>query len=784
MHGVVQHAVDEGILMPSSQVRLEKDLEEEYSKGLVFDNQVPEILTRGHVVNPSRVNLLDERAQFSNYLVLPTKFSFQSVVRIHGYVMAFITKCRKKKFVGPWLCSGETKFSMFTCEEIGLKNTWTSVGIVSPGKESPVGDLVSAFAVSLKPNFVERFRDVHSEVVNTENVDVRVTDRFINMALMYLFRKGAAEVRQFVSAKIIEKHMFEKEGILLSKNRMLDCLDYIYTGELNVDLGSLGIKANTPVLDRYSPLAYSVAQHVHWKLAPHRGMETHHRVALEHVFIMQSSSLFRELSRECIRCNMRRQKKLEASMGGLSKYQLTVAPPFWAAQMDLFGPYEVYVPGFERNTRHRSVLETKAWVMCVVCPTSRLVNLQVLEKSDAGGIICGLTRLSCEVGMPKYLFCDQDRAIMSALQNAEFNYRDLQMNLHRQKGVIFDLCAVGGHDSHGHVERVIRSVQQGLKDCGLETQRLHATGLQSLCKLVENSYNSVPIGYSYGRDQDNSAILKIICPNMMRMGRTNQRTLDGPVRLARGAREMVEKVEELYDAWFRVWQDSVVPKLMFQPKWHNKDCDLTEGDLVYFQKEGDSQLDNQWTIGKVDQVVRGRDHKIRRVIVKYQNANENYSRVTDRAVRKLVKLFSVDEFQVQDDLDELQRRIDRLDQENQGVDEDFNLETTDHPELGVDILEDDGEEISVDGSYDGPSSRTRSRCNWCCCQDHCRFKFHSMGPVVRSFSHLKTAYAVGEINDVMVDRESTVVEDAFVAEEELEGVDSLSKILKSLNLVM
>ena len=55
---------------------------------------------------------------------------------------------------------------------------------------------------------------------------------------------------------------------------------------------------------------------------------------------------------------------------------------------------------------------------------------------------------------------------------------------------------------------------------------------------------------------------------------------------------------------------------------------------------------------------------------------------------------------------------------------------------------------------------------------------------MRSFSHLKTAYAVGEIKDVMVDRESTVVEDAVVAEEELEGVDSLSKILKSLNLVM
>ena len=47
-------------------LRLNKDEEEEYSRGMVFDNQVPE-----------------ERTQFSDYLIIPTKFNFQSMVRIH-----------------------------------------------------------------------------------------------------------------------------------------------------------------------------------------------------------------------------------------------------------------------------------------------------------------------------------------------------------------------------------------------------------------------------------------------------------------------------------------------------------------------------------------------------------------------------------------------------------------------------------------------------------------------------------------------------------------------------
>ena len=135
---------------------------------------------------------------------------------------------------------------------------------------------------------------------------------------------------------------------------MVAGLDFTQTSELNINLGSLGIKFQAPCLDRYSPLSYSIGQHVHWKLAPHRGMETHNRISLEHVHIMQGMSLYRELSQECIRCNMRRKKFLEVRMGGVKSEQLIVAPPFWACQIDLFGPYKTFVPGYERQTRKQA----------------------------------------------------------------------------------------------------------------------------------------------------------------------------------------------------------------------------------------------------------------------------------------------------------------------------------------------------------------------------------------------------------------------------------------------
>ena len=97
---------------------------------------------------------------------------------------------------------------------------------------------------------------------------------------------------------------------------------------------------------------------------------------------------------------------------------------------------------------------------------------------------------------------------------------------------------------------------------------------------------------------------------------------------------------------------------MFQPKWYNSDKDLKKEDVEYFQKK-EGKVDQPWTIGRVEQVMKSdRDGLIRRVIVRYQNPGESQPQFTDKSVRKLVKLLNVDEHQVQEDLDELQRKID------------------------------------------------------------------------------------------------------------------------------
>ena len=223
---------------------------------------------------------------------------------------------------------------------------------------------------------------------------------------------------------------------------------------------------------------------------------------------------------------------------------------------------------------------------------------------------------------------------------------------------------------HGTVEGTIRTIQESMEECGISKKILHATGLQTLLKIIENQYNNIPLGYHHHQDQDNTPLLKLLSPNMLRVGRINSRSLDGPIRLPANRQEQLRAVEEVYDAWFKVWKESYLPKLLFKPKWYKSDTDLKVGDLVWFIKE-ESKLSNDFTMGMVEQVNTGKDGLIRRVVVKYYNNKENFPRFTDRAARSLTRIFSIDEFCLSEDLAELQKYLDKKKSSEEAVDDQY-----------------------------------------------------------------------------------------------------------------
>ena len=454
------------------------------------------------------------------------------------------------------------------------------------------------------------------------------------------------------------------------------------------------------------------------------------RYSLGHVNILKGMSMFRELAAECIRCRMKRGKFIRVSTGPLADRQLLIAPPFYACQIDLCGPTRVFVPGHEKETRATKVKESQVYLFVAVCVVTSNVNIQVCEMKDTQAMLEAFIRLSCEVGYPKYVSVDQEGSLMAQMNEIQVNLRDLSHALYSEHGTILEVCAVGGHDQHGKVERTIRSVQDSLEDMGIKKMRLHTMGLQTMCKQVENSYNNLPLGYRYSRDQDNTEILKMLVPNMLRIGRINSRALDGPVRLSNDNRKMMSEIQDKFAAWYRIWCNVYVPKLMHQKQGFKNDRDLAPGDLVYYQKS-EGALAGVWMMGRVDQLVRSRDGLIRRVIVKYRNHKEDFDRVTERSARKLIKIWSEDDSDLHEDLSKLQTRIDEL----QGFLDGGVLEENQAEDLGAFAVEVD-EPINpfnlqeFQGAWQlqprFPVLMEDERGCLCCCQEHCRVSFHNL----------------------------------------------------------
>ena len=121
----------------------------------------------------------------------------------------------------------------------------------------------------------------------------------------------------------------------------------------------------------------------------------------------------------------------------------------------------------------------------------------------------------------------------------------------------------------------------------------------------------------------------------------------------------MEKIDKAYSAFFSIWNTTMLPKLMKMHKWYKSDEQLVVGDIVYFQKD-ESVLSSVWTVGRVTDVTIGKDGAVRRVVVQFQNVNENEPRFTDRAARSLVKLFNIQDTTWVDDMNTVEKVVHAL----------------------------------------------------------------------------------------------------------------------------
>ena len=335
-------------------------------------------------------------------------------------------------------------------------------------------------------------------------------------------------------------------------------------------------------------------------------------------------------------------------------------------------------------SKHNQRATIKVWILTFVCSTTSMTNLKVMDSYDTTQFLQAFSRFACEAGFPKMLLVDAGSQLISGCENMVLNMIDLKGVLNREYGIQFDVCPVGGHNYRGKVERKIKAVRESVNKA-VNLQRLSVLQWETLSAEIANSINNHPI--AIGNETEDLECLDLITPNRLRLGRNNDRSPIGSLDISNSVDRILNLNSDIFNAWWQAWLVSALPKVVPQPKWFKTEQDLQEGDLVYFMKS-ESKLSNEYTMGKVDQVITGKDGITRRIVIKYFNHNESEPKFSDRAVRSVIKIFSIDEFCLAEDLAILQKKIDKKFGKQENDDQNESDDATDtSPGTGESIAE-------------------------------------------------------------------------------------------------
>ena len=160
------------------------------------------------------------------------------------------------RWSGPLLAEASLRFSAFPTTtistEVGIKEmeVWLTVNLDN-SNESEVNkmntDLISSFSADLKPVSLAFFLESHSV---RDEAAVLPTSKYLNAALLYYFRKASLEVIHFNSKASVEKQAVMRDGVLLSKGRIIDGMNFLETADLDtLNLGSIGVNHRRHVAD-------------------------------------------------------------------------------------------------------------------------------------------------------------------------------------------------------------------------------------------------------------------------------------------------------------------------------------------------------------------------------------------------------------------------------------------------------------------------------------------------------------------------------------------------------
>lgn len=324
------------------------------------------------------------------------------------------------------------------------------------------------------------------------------------------------------------------------------------------------------------------------------------------------------------------QKVVALELAEFPSVRTTVAPPFWAIQLDIAMSFRAKPTITSRKTFPCSAL-------ILVCLLTSATNILVLDGLTTQTVIQAIERHAARYGVPSRLYVDSGTQL-EKLQDASFQLRDINLTMGDQRfGVT--VAVPKAHQQQGRVEAKVKIMRKMLTTWAKSCNECNTLlGWETIFARIASSIDDIPIARGSATASSDLG-WEIITPNRLKLGRNNHRQLDGPIKLDNCPQSQLNRNRLLTAKWYEIFVKRL--SLLIPPPSAVHDRQPEVGDVVLFLF-ADPNFKKLWTwkLGIVDEAMTRSSYKIRYV------GSDGSKKYVQRAVGQISIIAPVDQLPI------------------------------------------------------------------------------------------------------------------------------------------
>ncbi|XP_065368817.1 uncharacterized protein LOC135961248 [Calliphora vicina] len=448
-----------------------------------------------------------------------------------------------------------------------------------------------------------------------------------------------AELENAKTGMIIasQRLYFENEYNLLSQSQEIPRKSSLLT--FNPFLDSTGIMringrlANSPSLnydERYPILLPYHSRYTRLFLTYLHKYSLHgqnallYRLMRLYYYVPKLKTLLKTIISQCRTCVIQKRQQI---MAALPPERTTLSRPFTNTGVDFAGPFDI------KTYAGRGCKVTKGYVLVFVCFATKAIHLEATSDMSTQAFLAAFARFFSRRGCPNSLYSDNGTAFVRAsnilyVDKTQFMtlVRRKLLELHDFTPLQWHFIPPGAPHMGGLWEAGVKSFKMHLKRVS-HSQNFTFEKFSTLLARIESCLNSRPLSSS----SENPTDLCALTPGHYFIGSP---LLSPPEpNLTDHSLSYVsrwQKLKVLHHHFAQRWKEEYLKELHKRFKWKYPQRDYAIGNFVVIRQ--DNLSPNQWRLGRIENVVRCSDNRVRVAEVRTANG------IVTRPIVKLVLL--------------------------------------------------------------------------------------------------------------------------------------------------